>query len=69
MSNGGPITHNGRKLFQIKKFLGQLATGDMFKTKYGATVYTVGQNNTILDEQGKEAYYPQRMPVIQLKAF
>lgn len=67
--NNGPITYNGKVLFQLQKFLGQLAEGELFKTKHGAAIYTVGKNQTILDEQGKEAYYPKRMPVIQLKAF
>lgn len=65
-----PFIHNGTRMFPIgQKFLGQLGEGEQFKTKHGAAVYTVGKNNTITDDQGKEAFYPVKMPVIQLKSF
>ena len=65
-----PFIHNGKRMFPVgQKFLGQLAAGELFRTKHGKAVYTVGENFTVLDDQGKEAYMPTRMPVIQLKSY
>jgi hypothetical protein len=69
MNNSKPITHKGKKLFPFQRFLNQLSKGDMFKTKYNPSIYTVGENQTIKDDEGREAYYPERMPVILLKEY
>lgn len=64
-----PQTINGKKYFPTEqRHLSMLKPGEHFKTIHGSTLYTKTDTG-VKDAEGKDAFYPDKMPVIPMKTF
>jgi len=70
MNSTKVLLKDGKKLFpSVERFLCDLLPGEMFKTRFNPTVYTVFIDGTIRNECGEVAYLPSQMPVVLLKQY
>jgi len=70
MNHTKVLLKDGKKLFPSgERFICDLLPGEMFKTRFNPTVYTVFLDYSIRNEEGKLVFLPSQMPVILLKQF
>ncbi len=68
-----PIFHAGKTLFPSQdKFFGQLTAGEIFKTRSSPVIYLAVEGGAAVVHNENEndlKWFPERFPVLTLKAF